>query len=125
MKIMSRKLALALALMAGTLIAGGAEAAVISIVPNALAVSVGDSVALDLVVSGLGGTEAVGGVSLRLTGDASILNSLSFTLDPQNKMGAELDFGSGFGPNFLDLVFVAADFGSNNFATLKGLQGSE
>lgn len=119
------KRVLALVLSATAVFVGRADAAVISIVPSSLAVNVGDPVELDLVVSGLAADEAVGGVSVRLTGDGSILDAVGFTLDPDDKMGVELDFGSGFGANFLDLVFLAEDFSPlDQFDTLKALQGS-
>lgn len=131
MKIFSSKGTLALLALAGVaLFAGRADAApMISIVPNSLAVNVGDPVELDLVVSGLGVGEAVGGVSVRLTGDGTLLDAVNFVLDPDDKMGVESDFGSGFGANFLDLVFIAEDFGApgfqqSDFDTLKALQGN-
>jgi hypothetical protein len=124
MKTLNIKRALALALLGCAVFAGGARAAAISIVPSTFTVSVGDAVEFDVVVSGLGAQEAVGAVSIHLTGDSAILDAVGFSLDPDDKMGVEVDFGSGFGPDSLDLVFAAEDFGADQFTTLKALQGS-
>ncbi len=116
---------MAMAVLMGAMRAGGAEGAVLSLVPSTLTLSVGDPVDLDLVVSELGSGEAVGGVAIRLTADAAILDGVTFVIDPDDKMGAEFDFGSTFGPSFVDLVFLAEDFFPlDQFATLKGLQGT-
>jgi hypothetical protein len=104
-----------------------AQAAVISLVPSVFDVVVGDPVVFDVVVSGLGADESVGGVAIQLTGDPAILDAVDFVIDPDDKMGLELDFGSGFGPSTLDLVFLAEDFGApgpdGDHAALKALQG--
>jgi hypothetical protein len=123
---MNAKLGLALLSLTCALFAPRADAApIISIVPSSVTVNVGDPVELDLVVSGLGAGEAVGAVSVRLTGDGTLLDAVGFTLDPDDRMGGEIDFGSGFGTNTLDLVFAAEDFApADQFDTLKALQGT-
>src|SRR5687768_603948 len=131
MRIVNMKRVLALVLLTGAMFAGRAEAAVISVLPASSIVNVGDIITLDVVVTGLTATEAVGAVSIRLTatGAGTIVDDVDFTLDPQGKMGAEVDFGSGFGSNFIDFVFVAEDRapagpGPEEFAFLKPLQGT-
>jgi hypothetical protein len=117
--------ALALVVLTSTAWASAASAAVISLNPSTHIVNVGDPVVFDIVVSGLAADESVGGVSLQITGDPAILDAVGFVIDPEDKMGLELDFGSGFGPSTLDLVFLAEDFApADQHATLKGLQGS-
>lgn len=127
MRIVNMKRAFAVVLMAGAMFAGRAEAAVISVIPATSAVNVGDIITLDVVVSGLTALEAVGGVSIRLTATnpGTVVDDVDFTLDPDNRMGAEVDFGSGFGSNFIDFVFLAQDFfPADQFASLKPGQGT-
>lgn len=125
MKMLNGMRSLALMTVTTALLAVPAESAVLSIVPDTLTVGVGDQVVLNLWVNDLAVDEAVGGVSIHLTGDPAILDGVGFVIDPDDKMGVELDFGSGFGPGFLDLVFLAEDFAPNDqFAALKALQGT-
>jgi hypothetical protein len=124
MRIVNMKRVLALMLVTGAMFAGRAEAAAISIQPNTVTANVGDTINFDVVVA-LGAAEAVGGVDIRVTVSNLILDDVSFTIDPDNKMGAEFDFGSGFGANFVEFVFLAEDFFPlDQFTTLKAMQGA-
>ncbi len=120
------KRVLALMLVTGAVFAGRAEAAAITIIPNTVIANVGDTIDFDIFVS-LGPLEAVGGVDLRITAtDAIILDAVagSVVVDPDNAMGAELDFGSGFGINFVEFVYLAEDyFPLDQFTELKADQG--
>jgi hypothetical protein len=120
---------LALGLLAGVLLAGQAYASpIVSTSPSTQDATVGDIVSVDIMVSGLGATEEVGGFSLILSFNSAILTGLDFTNDPEipNNMGAgALDFSGGFSPGSLDLFYSAEDFpGSTDEAVLQGLQGS-
>ena len=118
------KRVLALMLVTGAVFAGRAEAAAITIIPNTVIANVGDTIDFDIFVS-LGPLEAVGGVDLRVTLTNLILDDVSFVVDPDNAMGAELDFGSGFGANFVEFVYLAEDyFPLNQFTELKADQGA-
>lgn len=126
------KRALALTAVAGALVVGRAEATpIISVLPATQNATVGGTVSVDVVVSNLGANEAVGGVSFQLAFDNAIFDGLSFTLDPQAKMGFALDpvnnnFGSGFaaGNNSPFTAYFLADFSLSTFAQLKPLQGT-
>jgi hypothetical protein len=114
-----------------------AEAATISISPATQDANVGDPVAIDILLSGLAAGEHVGGVSLVLSFDESILTASSFTNDPDGKMGlaaceaeaagdpaepaCEFSFGFG-GVDPLDLFFLAND--ELDGPALKALQGT-
>jgi len=121
---------LALAVVAGAMIAARAEATpIISVSPASQTVTQGDNVSVDIIVSGLT-TDAVGGVSFLLSYDASILKGTTFVLDPDAKMGFALDpvdndFGSGFGAGGSSPfeAFFLADVSLDNTALL-GLQGT-
>ena len=85
-----------------------AEAASISVLPATQNALIGDTVSIDIVVSGL--TDPIGGFSLLLNFDDTILQGVSYTNDPDTKMGgAPLDLSFGFGPggtSALDLFFL-------------------
>ncbi|MFO1270645.1 MAG: PEP-CTERM sorting domain-containing protein [Rubrivivax sp.] len=94
----------ALALAAGAFIAQAAP--VVSVNPATQNIGVGGTALVDIVVSGL--TEPTGGFSLTLTFDSSIVSGVTFTNDPDGKMGLlPLDLSGGFTGNTLDLYFVA------------------
>jgi len=115
---------------AALFLAARAEATpIVSVQPHFQTANVGDTVSVDIDVSGLT-TNAVGGVSFLLSYDNSILKGSSFTLDPDAKMGFALnpaanDFGSGFGAGGSSPfeAFFLADASLNN-AALLGLQGT-
>jgi hypothetical protein len=115
-------------LLIGALTATGANAALISIDPVSQNASIGDTVSADILVSGLAADESVGGVSLLLSFDGSILQGLSYLLDPGNVMGVALDPFNDFSPGFggggaspLELFFLA-DLSLSD-TDLKTLQG--
>jgi len=123
LKMMGR--ILALVMVASGFLAVRAEAATISLVPGSQNALIGDIVSVDIMVGGLLADESVGGVSLLLSFTDAILSGTGFTLDPDNLMGAEVDFSFGFEPGGnspLDLFFVAQ--ASLNHAALKALQGA-
>jgi hypothetical protein len=116
---------LTLAVMVGAVGAAQTEAATISISPVAQDANVGDSVFVDILVGGLAADESVGGVSLLLSFNDAILSGVNYTPDPDDLMGAEVDFSFGFqGGNGspLDLVFLAD--GGLDHTALKALQGT-
>ncbi|RVT51716.1 cohesin domain-containing protein [Rubrivivax albus] len=108
------------------LVAGAAQAApVVSISPVSQDLPVGSTTTVDIVVSGLTQPdEAVGGFSLTLGYNDSLLAGVDFSVVPGGAFGAAPDDVSfGFSvPGELDL-FVAADENADQ-ATLAGLQGA-
>ena len=104
---------LALAAIVAVGIGGTAEAIpIVSVTPSHTDAAVGDSVSVDIVVSGLGAGERVGGFSFLLAFDSSILKGVSYVVDPDSKMspGFELPpvgFGAG-GVSPLEMFYVAA-----------------
>jgi hypothetical protein len=104
---------LALAAVVAIGMGGTAEAIpIVSVTPSHTDASVGDSVSIDIVVSGLGAGERVGGFSFLLHFDSSILKGTAYTVDPDSKMspGFELPpvgFGAG-GASPLETFYVAA-----------------
>ena len=115
-----------LGMMIGALTALPANAVLISINPATQNAAIGDTVTADIVISDLAEADSVGGVSLLLSFNTAILNGLSFTLDPGNKMGMgpfddlSLGFQGGAGSP-LDLFFLAG--AALNNVALKALQG--
>lgn len=103
---------LALAAIVGVGFAVQAQAVpIVSVDPSSTSVSVGDVFSIDILVSGLGAGEEVGGYSLFLTFDSSILKGTAFTDDPDGKMSPgtafpPVGFGAG-GVSPLELFFVA------------------
>jgi len=115
-----RSLTVALALTAG--IAAQAEAAIISISPVSQNANIGDTVTADIIVSGLAADESVGAAFFELLFNDGILSGLGYIVDPDDKMGAEIDASFGFtggAGSPLDVYFSAEALGH---ATLKGLQ---
>jgi hypothetical protein len=100
---------------AAALLAARAEATpIISVVPHFQSADIGDTVSVDIDVSGL--TEPTGGVSFLLSYDNSILQGFTFVPDPDKVMGVALhpglnDASTGFigaAPNtHLDAFFVS------------------
>jgi hypothetical protein len=119
----------ALGLLAGVVLAGEAYATpIVSISPVSQTVNVGDPVSVDVLVSGLGAAEAVGGFSFILSFNSAILSGSTFTVDPDSKMGVEdSSLSGGFAGGTLDLFVFAEDFapvggGPEEMANLKPLQ---
>ena len=104
---------LALAAIVAVGIGGTAEAIpIVSVTPSHTDAAVGDTVSIDIVVSGLAAGERVGGFSFLLAFDSSILKGTSYPVDPDSKMspGFELPpvgFGAG-GASPLETFYVAA-----------------
>ena len=120
---------LTLGILAAVLLVGRAEAATITLVPANQDVTVGSNVAIDIMISDLL-NQSVGGASLLLGFNSSVLSGLNFTLDPDAKMGFALDpgnndFGSSFGPAGSSPfeAFFVADLSLND-AALQALQGT-
>lgn len=116
-----------------------AEAALITLNPSSQSASINDLVNVDIMVSGLTADEAVGGVSLILSFNPAILSGVSYTNDPDSKMGfsqceaeaagdpfeptCEFSFGfDGGAGSPLDLFFLAND--ELDAPDLKALQGA-
>jgi hypothetical protein len=103
---------LALAAILGAGIAVQAEAVpIVSIDPFRTDVGVGGTFSIDIVVSGLAAGEEVGGYSLFLSFDSTILKGTGYTDDPDGKMSPgtafpPVGFGVG-GVSPLELFFVA------------------
>ena len=116
----------AMAALVGACFAGRVEATpIISISPASQNVVQGNPASIDIVVSNLAASESVGGVNILLSFSDAILDGVSFALDPQAKMGAEFDFGSGFaagGNSPLTLLFLAD--ATLDHTALKALQGA-
>jgi hypothetical protein len=129
---------LAVGILAAILLVGRAEAASISLLPNSQNVALGSNFSVDVMVDGLVG-QSVGGASFLLSFDSSLLKGLSFTLDPNAKMGFAIhpqendpvlnplgnDYGSGFGVGGASPFegFFTADISLND-AALQALQGT-
>lgn len=75
--------------------ASSAQAALISLTPSTAAVSTGQPVAVDVIVSGLGAGEAVGAFDLDVVFDASVLSATGVT------------FGSALGVDGIDQFSIA------------------
>jgi hypothetical protein len=100
------------------------EAAIISVSPVSQGGNIGDTITADIIVSGLAADESVGGVSFLLSFNGSVLSGTTFAVDPDDRMGAELDLSFGFtggAGSPLD-VFFLADAGLDH-DDLKALQG--
>jgi hypothetical protein len=101
------------------------EAAIISVSPVSQGGNIGDSITADIIVSGLAADESVGGVSFLLSFNDSVLSGTSFVIDPDDKMGAELDLSFGFtggAGSPLDVFFLADVLLDHD--DLKALQGA-
>ena len=124
---------LSLSAVAALMLAGsfrGAEAApIVALSPSSQTVGVNQAFSVDVVVSGLDGSaaQAVGGFAFVLTFSNALLDGVSYSPDPDNKMGAETDLSSGFyGAQVQDSPFdgfVVAE-SSLSGAQLAALQGT-
>lgn len=114
-----RVLGLAATFAAGA-VAQGEAAPIVSISPASQTANVGDLVAVDIVVSGL--TEGVGGYSISLLFDSSIVTGGDYGNDPGGKLGpAGLDLSGGFAGGSLDLFYVADEtWDANDLAAAQG-----
>jgi hypothetical protein len=113
------------ALLAGFV--ASSQAALISVVPGSQTIAPGGTANIDIVLSGLGANEVVGGFSFLLSYNNAILGApATFTANPGNVMGAApLDLSGGFtglGGSPLD-VFVLADAAISS-ADLKTAEGA-
>jgi hypothetical protein len=114
-----------------------ADAAVISVVPDVTVLQNGSTFAVDIVVSGLLDSEALGTVAMQLEFNPSTLQGVSYVVDPENKMGVvdceaatpgACDFSFGFESDLdpttngspLDLFFLSDP--ALDFAALRALQ---
>ena len=129
MKTISRTLRMlaATALSATVLLSQAVASPIVSIVPSDQTINVGDPATIDIIVSGLDGvTGPVGGFSFNLVFNGVVLTGVSYTNDPDTKMGAlPLDLSNGFtggAGSPLD-IFFAAD-ASETEATLAASQGA-
>ena len=118
-----------LAVLAAVVLVGRAQASTITLVPQNQDVTLGSNFAVDIMINGLV-NQSVGGASLTLSYDPSVLAGTGFTLDPDAKMGFALDpgsndFGSGFGAGGTSpfTAFFLADASLDDTA-LQGLQGA-
>jgi PEP-CTERM motif-containing protein len=122
---------LAAAVLVGAGFVGTAQASTIAIVPGSQTIAPGATTGIDIVLTGLSPSETVGAFSIVLTFNDTILDGLSYTNDPGNKMGppprdcllGPCDLSNGFTPvgnSPLDL-FYAADLVTPE-ATLHALQ---
>jgi hypothetical protein len=128
MKTISRTLRMlaASALAATVLLSQAVASPIVSISPGTQTIGVAGTATIDIIVSGLTQpADAVGGFSLALNYNNAILSGLSYTNDPDIKMGAlPIDLSGGFiggGVLYLDLFFVA-DPGETQ-ASLAAAQG--
>ena len=98
-----------------------AQAITISVSPATQTINVGGPATVNIVVSGL--TQALGGFSFVLGFNDTILSSVGFTPNPDNKMGAlPLDLSGGFSGGSLDVFYVAD--GAATEAALAAAQGA-
>jgi len=116
----ARVLALAAMVAAGAA-ASGEAAPIVSIAPPTQTAVGGDTVSVDIVVSGL--TDPIGAYYLSVLFNNSILAGASYTNDPSGKLGPlGEDFSFGFSGGSLDLFYVAD--ASWEPADLSGAQGA-
>lgn len=100
------------ALLAAAGAVATSQAAVLTVTPSSQTIAPGGSAAVDIVLSGLGPTETVGGFSFLLSFSDGILGAPGlFTLDPAVVLGpGSLDLSAGFGAGGtspLDVLLVA------------------
>lgn len=111
----------AAALIAATVVGRAEAAPIVTVSPASQTVNVGDTVTVDIIVSGL--TEAIGGFELFLNFNNGILTGSSFSLNNAPFPGGGIcplcGFGGG-GVAPLDVYFVSFDDG----ATLTAAQGA-
>jgi hypothetical protein len=123
--------ALGIGALAALLVVGSMKqveaAPIVTLSPNTQVVGLNQAFSVDVLVSGLTGTAAgaVGGFSFLLSFNPALLGGVNYVLDPDFKMGAELDLSFGFngGTGSPFDAFVVADFALDGTA-LAGLQGT-
>ena len=116
--------AMSLAVLAALVTAGAtqqAAAATISISPAAQTVAAGPF-SIDILVSGLLPTETVGGFSMLLGYDPSILSGIGILPDPLGVMGGGFDFSSFGPPGTADLFYISTEAAASE-AFFNALQG--
>ena len=119
----------AIALAAGAFVSQAQAAVVISIVPSAPTINVGDPLGVDIFVSGL--TQALGGFAFNVNSDGTRLGLLGvpgFVADPDTKMGNLLnpavDFSLGPLGASVNFDVLAGFFLPADEAVLFAIQGS-
>jgi len=111
MKTFNRTLRMlaATALATTVLLSQAVASPIVSIVPSDQTINVGDPATIDIIVSGL--TDPVGGFSFNLVFNGVVLTGVSYTNDPDGKMGASpLELSGGFAGGTgspLDIFFAA------------------
>ena len=117
----------AIVAVVGAAFVATAEGATITVTPSTQTIAPGGTAVIDIVLSGLGPSDVVGGFSLLLSFTNSILGGPdSFVNNPDGKMGAfPLDLSGGFTGGThspLDLFYLAD--GSISSANLKLAEGT-
>jgi hypothetical protein len=115
---------LAVAVLVGAAFVAKSEGAIISVLPSTQTIAPGGTASVDIVLSGLAAGETVGGFSLLLSFNNTILGvPESFVNNPDNKMGAlPLDISPGFAGGVLSLFYLADQVISE--PALKALEGT-
>ncbi len=121
---------LVVAALLGAGLVGGAQGATISIAPASQTIAPGGTADIDIMVA-LGLNEVVGGFSLLLSFDDTILGGVSYANDPDAKMGPnpndpvnDFSFGfSGGAGSPLDLLYLA-DLSFPDAAALGASEGA-
>ena len=125
MKNVSRAFWSLIAVLAVTVgLVGRAEAATISVVPGTQTVAPGGTANVDIVLSGLGAAETVGGFSFNLSWTDAIISLSSLVLDPNVTMGAGFGFGDATGPSPVSVQYLSGYFDPSDEATLKAAEGT-
>lgn len=122
---------LAAVVLVGAGFVGTAQASTIAIVPGSQTIAPGATAGIDIVLTGLTAAETVGAFSIVLSFNDTVLDGVSFSNDPGNKMGAgardcingPCDLSNGFtgGSNSPLDLFYSADLVTPE-ATLHALQ---
>ena len=122
---------LAAVVLVGAGFVGTAQASTIAIVPGSQTIAPGATAGIDIVLTGLTAAETVGAFSIVLSFNDTVLDGVSFSNDPGNKMGAgardcingPCDLSNGFtgGSNSPLDLFYNADLVTPE-ATLHALQ---
>lgn len=98
-----------------------AQAVTVSVSPASQTIGVGGLATVNIIVSGL--TQALGGFEFDLGFNSTILSSVGFTPNPDNKMGAvPFDSSFGFTGGSLNVFYLADQFATE--AALAAAQGA-
>jgi hypothetical protein len=110
--------------LVGAAFVGKSEGAIISVLPSTQTIAPGGTASVDIVLSGLAAGETVGGFSLLLSFNNTILGAPeSFVNNPDNKMGASpVDLSPGFSGGVLSLFYLADGLISE--PALKAIEGT-